>query len=64
MDERLGQGKLKPAPASDVPVELVGQDDRGGAQELVLDGRMLEGEWIELADDGARHSVVVTTLSP
>ena len=32
---------------------------RGGAQEVVLDGRTLDGEWIELADDGARHTVVV-----
>jgi hypothetical protein len=31
---------------------------------VVLDGRRLEGEWIELVDDGARHSVVVTPLSP
>jgi len=35
---------------------------RGGAQEVVLDGRTLDGEWIELADDGARHTVVVRPL--
>ena len=32
---------------------------RSGEQEVVLDGRVLEGEWIELADDGTRHEVVV-----
>jgi cyclic beta-1,2-glucan synthetase len=32
---------------------------RSGAQEVVLDGRVLDGEWIGLADDGARHAVVV-----
>jgi cellobiose phosphorylase len=32
---------------------------RAGAQEVVLDGRAVEGEWIELVDDGARHAVVV-----
>ena len=32
---------------------------RSGAQEVVLDGRVLDGEWIELADDGARHAVMV-----
>jgi len=35
---------------------------RGGAQEVVLDGRTLDGEWIELADDGGRHTVVVRPL--
>jgi cyclic beta-1,2-glucan synthetase len=32
---------------------------RTGAQEVVLDGRVLAGEWIELVDDGTRHDVVV-----
>jgi cellobiose phosphorylase len=32
---------------------------RAGAQEVVLDGRPVEGEWIDLVDDGARHTVVV-----
>jgi hypothetical protein len=37
---------------------------RSGAQKVVLDGRVLEGEWIELVDDDARHSVVISPLSP
>ena len=36
---------------------------RAGAQSVVVDGRPIEGEWIDLVDDGARHSVVVTPLS-
>jgi cyclic beta-1,2-glucan synthetase len=32
---------------------------RSGAQEVVLDGRVLAGEWVELVDDGGRHAVVV-----
>ena len=32
---------------------------RAGAQEVLLDGRVLEGEWVELVDDGERHAVVV-----
>jgi cyclic beta-1,2-glucan synthetase len=32
---------------------------RSGAQSVVVDGREVEGEWIELVDDGARHTVVV-----
>ncbi|HEX6107006.1 MAG TPA: protein ndvB, partial [Gemmatimonadales bacterium] len=32
---------------------------RAGAQEVTLDGRALEGEWVSLLDDGARHQVVV-----
>ena len=35
---------------------------RAGAQRVTLDGRVLEGEWIDLVDDGARHRVVVTPL--
>jgi cyclic beta-1,2-glucan synthetase len=37
---------------------------RAGTQKVVLDGRVLEGEWIELVDDGGRHSVVISPLSP
>jgi cyclic beta-1,2-glucan synthetase len=37
---------------------------RAGTQKVMLDGRVLEGEWVELVDDGGRHSVVVTPLSP
>jgi cyclic beta-1,2-glucan synthetase len=33
---------------------------RSGAQKVVLDGRLLDGEWVTLVDDGARHTVVVT----
>jgi cyclic beta-1,2-glucan synthetase len=36
---------------------------RAGAQEVMLDGRPLAGEWIELVDDGARHAVVVRPRS-
>jgi cellobiose phosphorylase len=36
---------------------------RSGAQEVVLDGGTLEGEWIELVDDGKRHTVVVRPLA-
>jgi cyclic beta-1,2-glucan synthetase len=32
---------------------------RAGAQEVLLDGRESDGEWIDLVDDGARHAVVV-----
>jgi cyclic beta-1,2-glucan synthetase len=32
---------------------------RGGAQQVLVDGRALEGEWIGLADDGGRHEVLV-----
>jgi cyclic beta-1,2-glucan synthetase len=37
---------------------------RAGAQQVALDGRELEGEWIELVDDGGQHRVVVTPRSP
>jgi cyclic beta-1,2-glucan synthetase len=30
-----------------------------GAQTVVVDGRRIDGDWIELVDDGARHAVVV-----
>jgi cellobiose phosphorylase len=37
----------------------------GGKGEVTLDGRVLEGSGIPLVDDGARHTVVVSTpLSP
>jgi hypothetical protein len=26
---------------------------------VVVDGRVVDGEWINLVDDGARHAVVV-----
>jgi cyclic beta-1,2-glucan synthetase len=32
---------------------------RAGAQQVVLDGRAVEGEWIHLVDDGVPHTVVV-----
>ena len=32
---------------------------RVGAQEVLVDGRTLQGEWIELVDDGARHAVLI-----
>ncbi|HEX6670449.1 MAG TPA: protein ndvB, partial [Gemmatimonadales bacterium] len=35
---------------------------RAGAQQVMLDGRALEGEWIDLVDDGGRHSVVIRPL--
>ncbi|HEU5041471.1 MAG TPA: protein ndvB, partial [Gemmatimonadales bacterium] len=49
----------------DVVVERPGAA-RSGQQEVTLDGRALEGEWVELTDDGARHTVVVRprSLSP
>jgi cyclic beta-1,2-glucan synthetase len=37
---------------------------RSGAQEVVVDGRTMEGEWIHLVDDGERHRVVVSPLTP
>jgi cyclic beta-1,2-glucan synthetase len=36
---------------------------RSGAQEVLLDGRAIEGEWVELVDDRARHAVVVRPLT-
>ena len=30
-----------------------------GSQSVVVDGRAVDGEWIELVDDSARHTVVV-----
>jgi hypothetical protein len=30
----------------------------------VLDGRVLDGEWVTLVDDGARHTVVVRRAHP
>jgi cyclic beta-1,2-glucan synthetase len=32
---------------------------RAGSQVVVVDGRVVDGEWIDLVDDGARHAVVV-----
>jgi cyclic beta-1,2-glucan synthetase len=32
---------------------------RAGSQVVVVDGRVVDGEWINLVDDGARHAVVV-----
>jgi cyclic beta-1,2-glucan synthetase len=32
---------------------------RAGSQAVVLDGRAVEGEWIQLVDDGARHTVLI-----
>ena len=37
---------------------------RSGAQQVVVDGHAVKGEWIPLVDDGARHTVVVSPLSP
>ena len=37
---------------------------RAGAQEVVLDGRAVEGEWIDLVDDGVHHTVVVRPRVP
>jgi cyclic beta-1,2-glucan synthetase len=34
-------------------------DARKGNQEIVLDGRTLEGETIPLVDDGGSHSVAI-----
>ena len=36
---------------------------RTGSQEVELDGRLLEGEWIGLVDDGGRHSVTIRPRS-
>jgi cyclic beta-1,2-glucan synthetase len=35
---------------------------RSGAQQVWLDGRALEGEWVPLADDGAHHTVRIAPL--
>ena len=32
---------------------------RAGGQEVLVDGRPVAGEWVDLVDDGARHAVVV-----
>ncbi len=37
---------------------------RSGGQEVLLDGRLLEGEWIGLTDDGGRHAALVRPRSP
>ena len=37
---------------------------RAGRQAMSLDGRDVAGEWIELVDDGAKHSVVVRPAEP
>ena len=36
---------------------------RSGDQQVVLDGHVIEGEWIPLVDDGTRHTVVISPLS-
>jgi cyclic beta-1,2-glucan synthetase len=37
---------------------------RAGAQQVVLDGRAIQGEWIDLVDDGVHHTVVVRPRGP
>jgi hypothetical protein len=32
---------------------------RASSQSVAVDGREVDGEWIDLVDDGARHTVVV-----
>jgi len=32
---------------------------RAGSQSIVVDGRRIDAEWIDLVDDGARHKVEV-----
>jgi cyclic beta-1,2-glucan synthetase len=37
---------------------------RAGAQEILIDGREVDGEWIDLVDDGARHLVGIRPRAP
>jgi len=37
---------------------------RAGSQVVELDGKVLDSEWVPLADDGRTHEVTVRPLAP